>query len=121
MLGAIGLIAMIVSGIGIANTMMMSINERTREVGVLKVLGTDLKDIAMMFLTEALLVGILGGIGGLLFKLRNGETDPGTLPDHAGEEYHPAVAGGRRSPVRRRGGTIIRTGTGTECHADQPQ
>ncbi len=68
MLGAIGLIAMIVSGIGIANTMMMSINERTREVGVLKVLGTDLKDIAMMFLTEALLVGILGGIGGLLLS-----------------------------------------------------
>ena len=68
MLGAIGLIAMIVSGIGIANTMMMSINERTREVGVLKVLGTDLKDIAMMFLTEALLVGILGGVGGLLLS-----------------------------------------------------
>ena len=68
MLGAIGLIAMIVSGIGIANTMMMSINERTREVGVLKVLGTDLKDIAMMFLTEALLVGILGGLGGLLLS-----------------------------------------------------
>ena len=68
MLGAIGLIAMIVSGIGIANTMMRSINERTREVGVLKVLGTDLKDIAMMFLTEALLVGILGGIGGLLLS-----------------------------------------------------
>ena len=68
MLGAIGLIAMIVSGIGIANTMMMSINERTREVGVLKVLGTDLKDIAMIFLTEALLVGILGGIGGLLLS-----------------------------------------------------
>lgn len=68
MLGAIGLIAMIVSGIGIANTMMISINERTREVGVLKVLGTDLKDIAMMFLTEALLVGILGGIGGLLLS-----------------------------------------------------
>ena len=68
MLGAIGLIAMIVSGIGIANTMMMSINERTREVGVLKVLGTDLKNIAMMFLTEALLVGILGGIGGLLLS-----------------------------------------------------
>ena len=76
MLGAIGLIAMIVSGIGIANTMMMSINERTREVGVLKVLGTDLKDIAMMFLTEALLVGILGGIGGLLLSFVMGRLIP---------------------------------------------
>ena len=55
------------------------------------------------------------------FKLHNGETDSSTLPDHAGEEYHPAVAGGRRRPVRRRGGTIIRTGTGTECDEDQPQ
>lgn len=101
--------------------MMMSINERTREVGVLKVLGTDLKDIAMMFLTEALLVGILGGLGGLLLSFVMARTDPGTLPDHAGEEYHPAVAGGRRCPVRRRGGTIIRTGTGTQRDADQPE
>lgn len=76
MLGAIGLIAMVVAGIGIANTMMMSINERTREVGVLKVLGTDLKDIALMFLTEALLVGALGGVGGLFLSFGMGRLLP---------------------------------------------
>lgn len=76
MLGAIGLVAMLVSGIGIANTMMMSINERTKEVGVLKVLGSDLKDIALMFLTEAFLVGIIGGLGGLGLSYGMGRVIP---------------------------------------------
>ncbi|MEM1483585.1 ABC transporter permease [Oscillospiraceae bacterium PP1C4] len=65
MLGAIGAVAMLVSAICVANTMMMSINERTREVGVLKVLGTELADITMLFLAEALIVGLLGGLTGL--------------------------------------------------------
>lgn len=65
MLGAIGAVAVLVSALCVANTMMMSINERTREVGVLKVLGTELSDIAKMFLTEALIVGVVGGIAGL--------------------------------------------------------
>jgi len=56
-LGAIGAVAMLVSAICVANTMMMSITERTREVGVLKVLGTSLGNISAMFLVEALIVG----------------------------------------------------------------
>ncbi len=65
MLGAIGAVAMLVSAICVANTMMMSITERTREVGVLKVLGTSLGSISAMFLVEALIVGVLGGLAGL--------------------------------------------------------
>ena len=65
MLGAIGAVSVFVSALCVANTMMMSINERTREVGVLKVLGTELSDIVKMFLIEALIVGIIGGISGL--------------------------------------------------------
>jgi len=65
LLGAIGAIAMIASAFGVANTMTMSITERTREVGILKVLGTELSDIAKMFLVEAMIVGIIGGILGL--------------------------------------------------------
>jgi len=68
LLGAIGAIAMIVSAFGVANTMMMSITERTREVGILKVLGTELGDISKMFLAEAAIVGVLGGISGLLLS-----------------------------------------------------
>ena len=65
MLGTIGAVAMLVSAICVANTMMMSITERTREVGILKVLGTSLGNISAMFLVEALIVGVLGGLAGL--------------------------------------------------------
>lgn len=68
MLGALGAVAILISAICVANTMMMAITERTREIGVLKVLGTTRKDIARMFLTEALLVGIVGGIAGLILS-----------------------------------------------------
>ena len=48
--------------------MMMSITERTREIGVLKVLGTVRRDISRMFLTEALIVGVIGGAAGLVLS-----------------------------------------------------
>ena len=64
-LGGIGAISLIVAAIGIANTMMMSITERTKEIGILKVIGTSLGSISGMFLMEALILGILGGIFGL--------------------------------------------------------
>lgn len=68
MLGALGAIAVLISAICVANTMMMSITERTREIGVLKVLGTVRRDIAKMFLTEALIVGVIGGAAGLVLS-----------------------------------------------------
>lgn len=68
MLGALGAIAVLISAICVANTMMMSITERTREIGVLKVLGTVRSDIFKMFLTEALIVGVIGGAAGLILS-----------------------------------------------------
>jgi len=65
-LGGLGSIAMLVSAISIANTMTMAIYERTKEIGVMKVLGCELKDIKNMFLAEAAAIGFLGGITGLV-------------------------------------------------------
>lgn len=63
-LGGIGAVSLLVAAIGIANTMMMSIYERTKEIGVIKVLGCGLKNIKQMFLMEAAFIGLLGGVIG---------------------------------------------------------
>lgn len=66
-LGGIGAVSLFVAAIGIANTMMMSIYERTKEIGVIKVLGCSLKNIKMMFLLEAGFIGFIGGaVGNIL-------------------------------------------------------
>lgn len=64
-LGGIGSVALFVAAIGIANTMIMSIYERTKEIGILKVLGCGLPDIGKMFLIEAGAIGFAGGVAGL--------------------------------------------------------
>ena len=67
MLGIIGLIALITASLGIVNTMVMSITERRREIGVLKSLGADEVDIRWLFLVESGVIGVLGTVGGILF------------------------------------------------------
>lgn len=64
-LGFIGAISLLVAALSIANTMMMSIYERTREIGVMKVLGCKLGNIRVMFLSEAAYIGVIGGALGL--------------------------------------------------------
>lgn len=64
-LGGIGAVSLFVAAIGIANTMMMSIYERTKEIGVIKVLGCDLRNIRNMFLLESGFIGFMGGVIGL--------------------------------------------------------
>lgn len=67
-LGGIGAVSLLVAAIGITNTMVMSIYERTREIGVIKVLGADLADIRRLFLIEAGLIGFFGGLIGLILS-----------------------------------------------------
>lgn len=64
-LGGIGAVALLVAAIGIMNTMVMSIYERTKEIGVMKVVGAALGDIGKLFLVEAALIGLIGGCFGL--------------------------------------------------------
>ena len=67
-LGGIGAVSLFVAAIGIANTMMMSIYERTKEIGIIKVLGCDLRKIRNMFLAEAAFIGLIGGAIGLILS-----------------------------------------------------
>lgn len=67
-LGGIGAVSLIVAAIGIANTMMMSIYERTKEIGIMKVLGCDMRNIQSMFLLEAGYIGFIGGVAGLVLS-----------------------------------------------------
>jgi ABC-type antimicrobial peptide transport system permease subunit len=68
-LGGIGAISLLVAALGITNTMVMSIYERTKEIGIMKVIGANLGDIRRLFLLEAGMIGFLGGILGLIFSL----------------------------------------------------
>ena len=64
-LGGIGAVALFVAAIGITNTMMMSIYERTKEIGIMKVIGCRIRDIQALFLIEAGYIGLIGGTLGV--------------------------------------------------------
>ncbi|MCL2840531.1 MAG: ABC transporter permease [Defluviitaleaceae bacterium] len=65
----IAAVSIFVAAISIANTMIMAVYERTREIGVMKVIGGSIPDIRKMFLLEAALIGFFGGILGVLVSL----------------------------------------------------
>ena len=65
MLGGLAAISLFVAAIGIANTRVMSIYERTKEIGVMKVIGAELGSIRAMFLTESAMIGLIGGVVGV--------------------------------------------------------
>ena len=67
LLGAIAAISLLVGGIGIMNIMLVSVTERTREIGLRKAIGATNKDIMVQFLIEAILMSFLGGVFGVSF------------------------------------------------------
>ncbi|MCX5693164.1 MAG: ABC transporter permease [Candidatus Omnitrophica bacterium] len=66
LLGSIAAISLLVGGIGIMNIMLVSVSERTREIGLRKAIGANNKDILVQFLIEAILMSFLGGLFGIL-------------------------------------------------------
>jgi putative ABC transport system permease protein len=60
-LGGIAAISLVVAGIGIMNIMIVSLMERTREIGILKALGTKSRTVLLIFLSEAVIIGVIGG------------------------------------------------------------
>lgn len=65
-LGLLGGISLLVASFGIANTMIMSILERTREIGIMKAIGAEDREIKLIFFFEAAVIGVFGGVIGVL-------------------------------------------------------
>jgi putative ABC transport system permease protein len=72
LLGGVAAISLIVAGVGIVNTMTISVLERTKEIGILKAVGSKSLDILFIFLSEAIITGIIGGVIGSALGLTLG-------------------------------------------------
>ena len=94
MLGGLGAISLFVAALGITNTMIMSISERTREIGIMKALGCYVTDIRVMFLSEAGAIGLIGGVVGCLISVIASVVINLVSLGASWENLLPAVVGG---------------------------
>ena len=88
MLGSIAAISLLVGGIGVMNIMLMTVRERTREIGIRMATGARQRDILRQFLTEAVMLSVVGGLC----------------------RHRPGADGRRRAGAQRSGGAVFPDG-----------
>jgi putative ABC transport system permease protein len=90
-IGGIAAISLLVGGIGIMNIMLVSVTERTREIGLRKALGARKRDILIQFLTESSLLSLVGGLIGIALGWAIGAV-VGVVSTNSGTPFEPAVS-----------------------------
>jgi len=93
-LGGVAAISLVVAGVGIINTMTISVMERTREIGILKAIGAKSRDVLLMFISEALITGLLGGVLGVILGVALSQVASSAAQLSLGISLTPALSPG---------------------------
>ena len=105
-------ISLLVAAVGIMNIMLMSVMERTHEIGIMKSLGFTNRQVLSLFLTQALLIGVVGGVIGIAVGM-GGSYTLSTLASHSGSSPNSTgTASGTPSRPREGGGGGVIIGSG---------
>jgi ABC-type antimicrobial peptide transport system permease subunit len=91
-LGAFGLVALLISVLGMFNTLTVILLEKTREVGFMKVVGVRRRDIQLIFIVEALLLSLFGGVAGIILAWGGGSLLNAVVGYYAAKAGNPGIS-----------------------------